>query len=96
VEYEAEAEADAGSLKYNENNVDVNDEIMDDEEDISHQGAGSARTAAKQSIPSLPTARTMRFPPPPVIDLTVFNNDNDDRRDCRGDDNYDDDDDIDN
>jgi hypothetical protein len=75
VEYEAEAKADAGSLKYNENNEDVNDEIMDDEEDISHQGAGSARTAAKQSIPPLPTAPTRLFPPPPVIDLTVFNDD---------------------
>jgi hypothetical protein len=85
-------ETDACSLEYNENNVDVNDEIMDDEEDTSHQGAGSARTVAKQSIPPLPNAPTRLFPPPPVIDLTVFNNDDDDRR---GDDNYDDDNDDD-
>jgi hypothetical protein len=81
VKYEAKAEADACSLEYNDNNVDVNDEIMDDEEDTSHQGAGSARTVAKQSIPPLPTTL---FPPMPVIDLTVFNDDDDDRR---GDDN---------
>jgi hypothetical protein len=87
-EEDVEYEADVGSLEYNRNNVEANDEIMDDEEEASHLGSGSVRIMANPSIPPLPTTLT-RLRPPPVIDLTG-NTDVDDDHDHNNDDNDDD------
>jgi hypothetical protein len=84
VEEDVEYEADAGSLEYNQNNVEVNDEIMDDEEEAPHLGSGSIRIVANPSIPPLPTTPT-RLHPPPVIDL-IGNTDVDDDHDHNDDD----------